>query len=240
MSPVSVSAFHALETACAAGDLRAAQTALQALPEQDRGAGAALALHLGCPALAARWSPDPLIQAAAWLRLGDPAQAQAMLAPALPSARTAVLGARAVWQQGAPAALTLGEEARRLARLEGDAGALVAAVTLLGEQHLEQPFMALRTLAEGLKVAELTAQPADAHLLAVLAHAQVRLGGNKGRHTAEKALDRAAPGSPAQVLALLALDRRPEALAQAARGHLAPLWWAPFSPAKAPTLPNNS
>lgn len=204
---------------------------LSTLPPGDLAAGAAFALDLGCPQLAASWSPEPLVRAAAWLRLGEAHQALAVLIQAPPTARTAVLKARAAWQRDEGAAQSLAEEARRRARLEGDASALIAAVTLLGEQQLNDPFAALRTLAEGLKVAEIAAQPADAHLLAVLAHVQLRLGGSKGKRTADKALARAAPASPAHVLALLALQRQDEALAQATRGGLSPVWWAAFSPA---------
>ncbi|MFC4427453.1 hypothetical protein [Deinococcus navajonensis] len=228
MSLEPAPAFMALEAACAVGNLATAHAALTALPAQDWAAGAALALHLGCPSVAAECSPEPLIRAAAWLRLGTPDKALEQLAQAPETARTAVLQARAALQQGGASALTLAEEARRQARMEGDAAALVASVTLLGELQRLHPFTALRTLAEGLKVAEMTAQPADSHLLAVLAHVQVQVGGGKGRRTAKKALERAAPGSPARVVALLALDRQEEALAEAARGQLAPVWWTAF------------
>ena len=73
-------------------------------------------------------------------------------------------------------------ETLRLLRLdaEGQLGgalkiaALIAAAALLGELEQAQgaPRQALRSLAEGLKVAELTGESADPHLLAVLAHVQ--------------------------------------------------------------------
>ncbi|PYE56351.1 hypothetical protein [Deinococcus yavapaiensis] len=111
--------------------------------------------------------------------------------------------------------------ARDLARLEGDAPALVAAAALLGELHLSaaEPRLALHALAEGLKVAEVTGEAADAYLLAVLALAQARVGSpSKAALTAEKALIRAALGSPARVLALRALGRHEEARRDAAEG----------------------
>lgn len=63
----------------------------------------------------------------------------------------------------------------------------------------------------------------------MLAHAQVRLGGAKGGRTAEKALARSLPRSPARVLALLALARPAEAAAEAADGELAAVWWRDFN-----------
>ena len=61
---------------------------------------------------------------------------------------------------------------------------------LLAEEQQAEPYGALRTLAEGLKVAEIAGQSADAHLLAVLAHTQGRLNARKGQATAAKALER--------------------------------------------------
>ena len=85
---------------------------------------------------------------------------------------------------------------------------------------------ALRSLAEGLKVAELTGAAADSHLLAVLAQVQARVGSSaKARQTAERALERSLPRSPARVLALLALGRGDEARQEAQAGKLAAVWW---------------
>ncbi|MCD0163624.1 hypothetical protein IHN63_20235, partial [Deinococcus sp. 6YEL10] len=150
------------------------------------------------------------------------------------TARPAVLHARAARLDRVPDAAALAAHAARLARTEGDGNALIAAAILNAEQDLSGAgraahFAALRSLAEGLKVAELTGQPADPHLLAVLAHAQRPLNARKAAATAAKALDRSEPGSPARVLALLALDRPDEAHAQAQRGSLAAAWWEPFA-----------
>lgn len=128
---------------------------------------------------------------------------------ALPTdARTLVLRARVTKQlQDALAA-------RDRARTEGDAPALVAAAALLGELHLaaDEPRRALHALAEGLRIAEVTGNEADAYLLAVLALAQARVGSpRKAALTAEKALARSAPASPARVLALCVLGREEEA-----------------------------
>ncbi len=189
---------------------------------------ARLALHLGRPRLAALWAAtDPLTHAAALLRLGEP-DTLLVLRPLPETARPTALRARARWQLADPQAQARAEHALTLARQEGDVGAVIAAATLRGEQLLSQPHAALRALAEGLKVAEATGQPSDAHLLAVLAHAQLRLGGAKGLRTAGKALERSLPRSPARVLALLALERRAEAMTQAADGELAAVWWRAF------------
>lgn len=222
-------------------DETAACRALEALSPlpHERADAAELALRLGRPRQALAWAADPLVRAAAWLRLGEAGQALAELDAAPDaSARQAVLRARAAWQRHLSADGAAGEQATgeqidtalHLARQEGDAGALVAAVTLRGEALVRagERFAALRALAEGLKVAELGAQAADAHLLAVLAHAQ---GGPKGGRSAAKALERSAPGSPARVLALLALGRPADAQAQAAAGDLSALWWAFVPPA---------
>lgn len=221
----------ALRTALAAGDDGAALAALRALRPAPHEA-AALALHLGQPSLALLWGGDPLTRAAAQLRLGHSAAALATLAGQPDAARPAVLHARAAAQLEQAGAADLAAQARRLARREGDAGALVAAAVLIGEGSLgSEPKAALRTLAEGLKVAELTGAQADAHLLAVLAHAQGRLGSrDKAGRTAAKALARSLPRSPARVVALLALDREAEARAEAEAGELAGVWWVPFRP----------
>lgn len=208
-----------------------ARRLLDSCPELPGEAAAVLALSHGRPRLALAWGRQPLTRAAAHLRLGEVGEGRRELAPLPDTARPALLRARAAALAGEPEAEALAIHARLLARREGDAGALVAAATLLGELSLPaDPRLSLRTLAEGLKVAELTGQEADAHLLAVLAHAQRALGaGPKADRTAEKALSRAAPRSPARVLALLALGRREEAEGEAQAGELAPGWWQPFT-----------
>ncbi len=190
------------------------------------------ALAAGHPTLAAQgyrqclplWPDEARLGlAAALLRLGRTAEAREVLAGAPPDTRRAVLDARADWLDARPTALPGALDARRLARQEGDGPALVAAVTLLGELQLSagDARTALRTLAEGLKVTELMHAPADAHLLAVLARVQAVVGSAaKARRTAEKALERSQPGSPARVAALLALDRPDEARAEAEHGEL--------------------
>lgn len=203
---------------------------------------ATLALQLGLPTLAARWwrevlagqpedsGPARLGLAAALCRLGCGEAAWVTLQGAGAGARVSLLRARAlfVWSRQSakfPAdALECARQARDRARQEGDAGALSAAVTLLGEILLArgEPWEALRALAEGLKVAELTAQPADAHLLAVLALVQAEVGSARKAHlTAEKALGRSQPASPARVLALRALGRTQDAQHEARAGELA-------------------
>nr|WP_246363064.1 hypothetical protein [Deinococcus budaensis] len=229
----------AVHAALEGGDDPGALAALHALTSPVPAGAAALALHLGCPRLAARWAGetgDSLTLAAAQLRLGASAQALATLEAQPGTARPALLRARAGWQLRSPQAPDLAHHARTLARQQGDAGALVAAATLLGEMLLPgDARAALRALAEGLKVAELTAQAADAHLLAVLAHAQAALGSRpKAARTAEKAMDRSPPRSPARVLALLALERRAEARAEAAAGELAAVWWRDLAGPAAP------
>ena len=80
-------------------------------------------------------------------------------------------------------------------------------------------------------MAEVIGEAADAHLLAVLAYIQRRVGSGaagseaKAQRTAHKALARAAPRSPARVWALLALGRVAEAGVEAAAGQLAAGWW---------------
>lgn len=220
-------------------DLTAALTlgdseALAALPPGDRAHAGAQALRLGRPDLTLDWSADPLLRAAAYLRLGSTGAARRELRGQPDTARPAVLHARAARLDRAPDAAALAAHAARLARAEGDGNALIAAAILNAEQDLSGAdraahFAALRSLAEGLKVAEMTGQPADPHLLAVLAHAQKPLNSRKATATAARALDRGEPGSPARVLALLALDRPDEVHAQAQRGSLAAAWWEPFA-----------
>ncbi|PNY82341.1 hypothetical protein [Deinococcus koreensis] len=241
--PLPVTDHRRLEEALELGD-EAALEVYADLPPDRRAGAAGLALQHGRPRLAADWAEhEPLTRAAALLRLGRAAQALEGLHTEPDTARPALLQARAQWQlkQGQleqrhltttnsldAASLDAAQHARTLARREGDAAALVAAATLIGEQLLSQPYAALRALAEGLKVTEMAAQPSDAHLLAVLAHAQLRLGGPKGQRTAAKALERSLPRSPARVMALLALHRLEEAGAEASAGQLAEVWLRPF------------
>ncbi|MEF2279583.1 hypothetical protein V3W47_14905 [Deinococcus sp. YIM 134068] len=212
------------------GDEAAALAALSALDPADHARAAPLALQLGRPSFAARWAEDPLTRAAAFLRLGDSDAAFTTLAGQPDTARPALLRARAAWQAGQPDAASLAAHARTLARSEGDAGALIAAATLLGEMNLRaDPRAALRALAEGLRVAEMSGTEADAHLLAVLAHAQAAVGGrDKAARTAAKALTRSVPRSPARVVALLALGREEEARREAEAGELGGVWWQGF------------
>nr|WP_254605774.1 hypothetical protein [Deinococcus sp. JMULE3] len=200
---------------------------------------AALALHWGAPRAALAWSRDPLRRAAAHLRLGDPTAARAELAAEADGARVALLRARAAALDRAADAPALADHARTQARRAGDSAALIAAVSLLAEGQQADPYAALRTLAEGLKVAEITGQSADPHLLAVLAHTQARLNPRKAQSTAAKALDRSAPRSPARVLALLALARPDDAHAEAQAGDLHPRWWA-FTAVPTPPMPGGT
>ena len=86
---------------------------------------------------------------------------------------------------------------------------------------LSDPHAALRALAEGLKVSEMSRVETDAHLLAVLSVVQRRIGGEgKALKTAQKALERSLPRSPARVIALLSLGRRQEAEAEREAGEL--------------------
>ena len=189
---------------------------------------AALALRSGVPDLALRWAlaaGETALAAAAALRLGQLEQALELILTLPEDARRAVLMAR-VRSLGADPSLTWAEQARTLARQHGDAPALIAAVTLLGELHLTEPRVALRTLAEGLKVAEMVGEAADAHLLAVLAHAQARSGGHsKAVKTAQKALERSPQRSPACIWALLALGQKEEAEVQRRAGQLDQRWF---------------
>ena len=221
-------ALEALLSAPERPDVATVQALWAQLPAERREDAAALALQQGHPRLALSWSGSPWVQAPALLRLGEARQAQSVLAQLPDSARRAVLEARASAQVENAQALTLAQAARSQARREGDAAALVAAATLLGELELagDAPLTALRSLAEGLKVAELTGAEADAHLLAVLAHVQARVGSPaKARQTAARALGRSLPRSPARVLALLALGRGNEARQEAQAGELAAAWW---------------
>lgn len=228
--PIPLQTLQDLQGAMSAGNFSGAIEGLKVLNPEHREQAAPLALQLGLPRLATAWTDDPVVKAAALLRLGEASAALEALRGMGHSARPAALRSRAAWQQQSNDAISMTDKARRLAQTEGDAAALVAVATLRGEQRLNDPFAALRALAEGLKVSELTGDPADAHLLAVLGHAQVRLGSGKGQRTAGKALERSLPGSPARVLALLALNRSEEALAEAKSGELAPVWWRDFMP----------
>ncbi|SMB90806.1 hypothetical protein [Deinococcus hopiensis] len=229
----SSASLNRLRTLVEAGEDTAALAALRALfpTEPERDGAAALALRLGQPRLALRWAAAPLLRAAALLRLGDGPAALNVLERQPETARQALLRARAAWQTRDTETAKHARHVRSLARAEGDAEALVAAATLLGEVLLgTDARAALRTLAEGLKVAELTGQEADAHLMAVLAHAQGLVGsGQKAARTAEKALWRSLPRSPARVVALLALGRGDEACAEAEAGELGRAWLEPFA-----------
>ena len=217
-------------------ELNNALAANIAPPPGEEALAAAFALRLGVPELALRWAQlagqqGTALAAAAALRLGQLETASALIEKLPDSARRAVLSAR-TGMLGGQWDMAQAEAARDEARREGDAPALVAAVTLLGELQLcmddrSKPYAALRTLAEGLKVAELTNQDADAHLLAVLSHAQQRAGSaNKAERTAVKALERSLPRSPARVWALLVLNRVAEAELQRLAGQLAAGWFA--------------
>ncbi len=193
---------------------------------------AALALQAGRPRLAAGWwararragagASAQLGLAAALCRLGDAEGALEALRDEPGGGRAAVLRARARQLLGEPD-LGLAQHARARARAEGDVQALIAAATLLGELLVNagDGRAALHALAEGLKVAELSGHPADAHLLAVLSRAQAAVGSpHKARATAEKALARSLPRSPARVAALLALGHREAARLEALAGEL--------------------
>ncbi|ULH15376.1 hypothetical protein MF271_15805 [Deinococcus sp. KNUC1210] len=226
MSDLPPETLTVLSALLAAGEEQQAQLLLNnALPAQYAEA-AALALAAGRPRLAAHWAVGhvPLLHAAALLRLGASEQALALLESVPASARVQVLWARAL------ATLTAAESARSLARREADGPAIIAAVTLMGERLLPtDPRAALLALAEGLKVAEQLNREADAHLLAVLAHVQARLGGaGKAHKTAQKALDRSLPRSPARIVALLALGRPEDAEAERLAGELSADWVRAF------------
>lgn len=232
----------ALQAAVNAGDdaeALALLSGLQPAPDEAQ-ACAVLALHVGRPSLAAQWSNEPLTRVAALLRLGHTEEARPTLAPLPESPRVALLLARLLALESDAQAMTQATHARALARVGGDAAALTAAATLLAELLLPtDPRAALRTLAEGLKVAEMAGEAADAHLLAVLAHVQAAVGGaEKARRTAEKALARATPRSPARVVALLALAQPEQAHAEASAGELDERWLLPFILPLHPTAPS--
>ncbi|WP_420596022.1 hypothetical protein [Deinococcus sp.] len=233
-----LSEIEALPDELAFAELNKALAANIVPPPGEEAPAAALALRLGVPELALYWAQlageqGAALAAAAALRLGQLETASAFIDSLPDNARRAVLHARA-GMLGGQWDTAQAEAARDQARREGDAPALIAAVTLLGELQLlmsdkAKPYAALRTLAEGLKVAELTHQAADAHLLAVLSYAQQRAGSaSKAQRTAVKALERSLPRSPARVWALLVLNRKAEAEAQRLAGQLAAGWFAAF------------
>lgn len=205
----------------AAGDDAGALLALEGLDPaaHQRSQAAALALALGRPRLAAAWAggTDALLQAAALLRTGEREAVLELLSKQPETARVALLRARAL------GTLESAELARTLARQEGDSPALIAAATLLGELLLpHDPRAALLALAEGLKVSEMMREETDALLLAVLSAVQARVGGAaKATRTAQKALERSLPRSPARVIALHVLGRGQEAEAERLGGELA-------------------
>lgn len=231
----------ALQAAVNAGNDSAALALLLDVqpPSDEAQAFAVLALHLGRPTLAAQWATDPLTRAAGLLRLGHTEVARQTLAPLPDAPRVALLLARLLVLENHAGAVAQATHARALARAEGDAGALIAAANLLGELLLPTDSRAaLRTLAEGLKVAEMAGEAADALLLAVLAHVQAAVGGaDKARRTAEKALARAAPRSPARAVALLALGQSEQAYAEASAGELDLRWLAAFIGFSHPAAP---
>ena len=203
-----------------AGALRALGGLDPAGPQRPQ--AAALALALGRPRLAAAWAAesDTPLHAAALLRLGKRQAVLELLkdqAQSAPSARVEVLRARAL------GTLESAALARTLARREGDSPALIAAATLMGELLLpDDPRAALLALAEGLKVSEMLREDTGPHLLAVLSAVQARIGGaGKAGRTAQKALARSLPRSPARVIALLVLGRGQEAEAERLGGELA-------------------
>ena len=217
---MSLEQVYALQ---ASGDDAGALVALERLEpaEHERPQAAALALALGRPRLAAAWAngADATLHAAALLRLGERQAVLELLSgqpEAEQSARVVLLRARAL---GTLEAATL---ARTLARQEGDSPALIAAATLMGERLLPRdPRAALLALAEGLKVSEMLREETDAYLLAVLSAVQARVGGAvKATRTAQKALERSLPRSPARVIALLVLRRGQEAEAERLGGEL--------------------
>ena len=217
---MSLEQVYALQ---ASGDDAGALVALERLEpaEHERPQAAALALALGRPRLAAAWAngADATLHAAALLRLGERQAVLELLSgqpEAEQSARVVLLRARAL---GTLEAATL---ARTLARQEGDSPALIAAATLMGELLLPRdPRAALLALAEGLKVSEMLREETDAYLLAVLSAVQARVGGAvKATRTAQKALERSLPRSPARVIALLVLRRGQEAEAERLGGEL--------------------
>ncbi|GGJ72470.1 hypothetical protein [Deinococcus aquiradiocola] len=208
-----------VRTLQASGDDAGALAALDALTPSptERTQAAALALLLGRPRLSAAWADgEPLLHAAALLRLGERAEVLRVLAGERDSARVLVLRARATGD------MQVAEQARAHARREGDSPALIAAAAHLGELLLPHgPYPALRALAEGLKVSEMQREHTDPYLLAVLSVVQAQAGGSgKAGRTAGKALERSVPRSPARVLALHALGQAGEAERERAAGDL--------------------
>ncbi len=215
-------------------ELRAADGALT--PEQLAPA-AVLALQAGLPALAADWAQqagETQIQAAALLRSGDTAAALALLPGN--DHRSRAMQARAQLLAGnAAQALELASQAHEAAFEAGDAPVLIAVIALLGELELRGAlesgsrtglFAALNVLAEGLKLSEILRDPADPHVLALIALTQQQIKeGPKAQATAAKALERSLAFSPAGVLALTVLGRHEEAQGQAEAGALADGWW---------------
>ena len=137
-------------------DLTRQARALWPVTASESVQAAALALTWGFPSLTLAALPAfsdlpevAHLRSAALLRLGR--GAEVTLTP--DSARAAVLQARAAWQQAGADAPRLATLARRQARAEGDAAALIAAATLHAETelHANEPRSALRSLAEGLK-----------------------------------------------------------------------------------------
>ncbi|WP_189643865.1 hypothetical protein [Deinococcus piscis] len=199
---------------------------------------AVLALQAGLPEQAASWAQragERQLQAAAHLRMGHTEAALPLLQGA-DDHRAEVMRARAALLAGDPVqAQERAAQAHARAFEAGDAPSLLAAIALLGELELRGALesgsrtglhAALNVLAEGLKIAEIVNEPADPHVLALIALTQHHINsGPKAQATAAKALDRSLAFSPAQVLALTVLGRHEEAQGQAAAGTLADAWW---------------
>lgn len=221
---------HSLEHIRQSSDPQALQqlNELEPTPAQQNEA-AALALALGQPHKVLDWTQEPLLRAAALLRLGKSSEVLSLLENLPQNARTALLKARAAWQLDQPHCLEWAHLAEELGKKEGDAPASIATATLLGEIQVvnlpTKPYRALRVLAHGLRIAELAQLDADPHLLAILSHVHKRIDTQKHRETAQKALERAPERSPAKVLALWALKQEEKAQAQAQAGHLNSVWW---------------
>ncbi|MBB6099475.1 tetratricopeptide (TPR) repeat protein [Deinobacterium chartae] len=196
---------------------RALTAALPRLPDSDLLRAARLAWALGLAPLTAELlrraqqqglEVPAAQQAAALNRCGRPQEALEALRGAQ-DAWSCLQAAQGHWQLGQPdAGLEVAGGVLLSARRSGDAGLLIATVSLLGELHLAagEPRAAVLALAEGLKVAELVNEPADPYLLAVLAEAQSRWGNaRKGAATATKALARSGPRALSRVRARVAL-----------------------------------
>ncbi|MDO4264229.1 MAG: hypothetical protein Q4C67_08515 [Deinococcus sp.] len=208
-----------------------------ALTPDQLAPAAVLALQAGLPELAAGWAAqagEGQLEAAAQLRLGDSAAALARLSG--DDHRTEVMRARAALLAGdAVQAQERAAGAHAGAFEAGDAPSLMAAIALLGELELRGALTsgsrtglhaALNVLAEGLKISEIVNEPADPHVLALIALTQQRIkDGPKAQATAAKALDRSLAFSPSGVLALTVLGRCEEAQGQAEAGSLAGGWW---------------